>query len=198
MSSDEKESIFKKVLITALVTATGVIVSAYTTNMVKQMEFDDEKNKQARQITEASKVTNERLNEYVQKYDNLLKKYEKLLYEMSSQSSSKNILKDIVKKPQTISIGGQWFTPDGTVTWNFSENRVTVSGFGAFSGIINGTGTYNMTKGTLTGEVYLTTFLWLPTNETVRFSASVNIEGNMITGSLEDMLGQITPLTLYK
>ena len=199
MSTDKKESIFRKVLIHALVTATGIIVTFFVTDMIKQTQFNEQKNKQAIQRAEASKVTNQRLNEnidYKDKYENLLEKL--LLDKKSTQPSTQDTPDDISIEPEIISIGGQWFSPDGAESWNFSENRMTVSGIGAFSGSIKGTGTFNMTSSTITGEIQLTIFLWIPSDVTFTFRASVNRAGNTINGSLEDNIGQITPLMLYK
>ena len=79
MSSEKQESMLKKVLTHAVLTVTGVLVTAYATNLIKQTQFDEQKQEQAKQLVESSRVTNERLNDYMQRYDDLLAKYEELL-----------------------------------------------------------------------------------------------------------------------
>lgn len=198
MSSEKQESMLKKVLTHAVLTVTGVLVTAYATNLIKQTQFDEQKQEQAKQLVESSRVTNERLNDYMQRYDDLLAKYEELLLTCANQPASRGVPEDVVEAPPSVSVQGQWFTLDGTVVWSFGKDRVTVSGAGAFAGFMNGTGTYDRAQDTVTGEIRLTIASWVSTDETIRFSASVDREGNMMTGSLEDMLGQVMPLTLYR
>lgn len=179
MSSNKKESIFRKVLTRAILTATGVIVAAYTTNLVNQRQYDNEKNRRAEQLFEALNDTSQRFNEY-----------ERLLEEYRPAPVTRSL--------EPISISGQWFTPDGTVSWSFYENSVTVSGVGEFIGVTSGAGTFDVTQDTVTGQIRLSTVFWLPTNETISFRASINREGNIMTGQIVDTFGQVAPLALYK
>jgi len=163
----KRESLFSKVLTHALVTTTGILVTAYLTNMLKQQELDREvkevRVESSKQSLDASEKAQERINELVAKYERLAEKYEQLLLKRGER---------LVESPpqerhqerRDLRVDGQWYTPDSTVMWEFDNGTVRITGVGPFMGIIDATGHYQINGDAISGTLQLRRMFYLPVN----------------------------------
>ena len=203
---DGKSNIFTDLVKGALTTAISVIVTYYVTSAIKKDQYQQSDAEKEKQRTEAYDKTNKLLGDYVSRYDSLHTKYLALL-EQNARGNNQGYVDETYQQPsadhsmnavsQSL-VTGNWTTPDGTMGWRFAGNSVTASGIGSYAGFIEGSGSYSVTGGVVTGTIHVTKAFYLPVDENLRFSFTVSSDGRVLYGTNTDNAGNVNAMTLYK
>jgi hypothetical protein len=193
----------------AFTTAIGVVVTFYVTSAIKEDDFKQDEIEKGKQIMESLEKTNMLLSNYISRYDSLHERYIQL---RETKSTSREDARKTYRASNTGTDDGRpesqpasalihnsdWITPDGTILWLFSQDKVTMKGIGNFEGFMEASGMYTMSGDNLTGTATYSKLLYLPSNEHVKFDFKLDGEGNILYGNIIDNLGNVTVATLYK
>jgi hypothetical protein len=191
----------------AFTTAIGVVVTFYVTSAMKEDDFKQDEIEKGKQITESLEKTNKLLSNYISRYDSLHERYIQL---RETRSTATNNNRNTYKATNHISpelqpidasslIGNSdWVTADGTILWQFSKDKVFMSGIGSFKGFVEAAGRYDISGDNLQGTATYSKLLYLPSNEHVKFDFKLDAEGKVLYGNITDNLGNVTVATLYR
>jgi hypothetical protein len=191
----------------AFTTAIGVLVTFYVTSAMKEDDFEENQIKKARQVTESLEKTNIILSSYISRYDSLHEKYIRLKetkgrgYQNDEGTTYKPASYPIAasqKKAANLIADSDWITPDGTILWQFTRDRVAMKGIGNFDGFVEAAGRYAVSGDNLKGTATYSRLLYLPVSENLEFSFKLDAEGNILYGQITDNEGNVTVATLYK
>ena len=206
--ADEKPGITRQILNHALITATGVIVTFYITKSLNKSNVAEAKSEGAKGQEEALAKTTALLNTYIMRYDSLHSKYLAVMDrrsgasdtygEESYTSGNSNQSNYQQSSSRAFSVEGNWLTADGTVMWTFTGNRVGVSGYGTYMGILEGNGRYNAGGNGVNGTVNVSKSYYMPVNYIVNFSLTPSGQEGVMYGTITDASGVQTPAMLYK
>ncbi len=203
---DSKSGMLSDLVKGALTTAISVIVTFYVTSAIKKDQYQQSDTEKEKQRTEAYDKTNKLLSDYVSRYDSLHTKYITLL-EQKALGNKQGYTDETEQQPSTDNsfnavsqalITGDWITPDGTVGWRFTGNRVTASGIGSYAGFIEASGSYSASGGVVTGKLNVSKAYYLPVSYPLSFSFTVSSDGRVLYGTNTDDAGNVNSMTLYK
>ena len=195
----------------AFTTAIGVVVTFYVTSAIKEDDFKQDEIEKGKQIMESLEKTNMLLSNYISRYDSLHERYIQLRETKSTSPedtrktyrATNTGTHDTGPESQpipasTLIHNSDWITPDGTILWQFSKDKVSMKGIGNFEGFMEASGKYDVSGDNLTGTATYSKLLYLPSNEHVKFDFKLDGEGNVLYGNIIDNLGNVTVATLYK
>jgi hypothetical protein len=209
-SADGKESFWTKFLLATL----PAIVVAYATNQLTKKHADGEKQEirhdLAVQLSKSLELSNEKLNHWIEKYENLSNKYDELrqrvggaapIRRSGGNGATVSNLTESDPEPARVratSLDGTWKTPDGTVVWTFSNGRLQVVSSDLLPGMLSGSGTYHQTGDVVQGDINLNVAFYLPVNQLMRFNGQVLGDGRTITGTSTDPNGTVSAISLHR
>ena len=224
MEKEKKEGLFFKVFSHAMLTAVGVVVTVYVTNLVKDKSEDKLRHDFQAQVMESWKNSQAMIEKIQDKHEQLLDKYNALkesqaggrsrrggasvggtgVRELSNgdpeeESSGEDYVRPAshVRAEATprLDVSGNWYTPDGLVLWNFSGNSVQVSPLGPMAILGTGKGTFALHGNTLSGTLQVQAF----GGEVGRGNVQAVVDPNLgiMTGKLT-LQGVENFLTLYR
>lgn len=195
----------------AFTTAIGVVVTFYVTSTIKEDDFKQDEIEKGKQIMESLEKTNLMLSNYISRYDSLHERYIQLREtkgrahtdEERKTYKAANTNTQILPEEQLLTGSSfikdsDWLTPDGTILWHFTHNKLSVKGIGNFAGFVEATGKYDISGENLKGTVTYSRLLYLPSAESVEFSFKLDAEGKILYGNILDNYGNATVATLYK
>lgn len=201
---------------------------AYATNLIAKKQADGEKqeirHELAVQLAKSLEQSNEKLNHWIEKYEDLSNKYHELRQRGSVGTSSKRPISAAgagggtgyvagggtaaaapepadapePTKARAADVAGTWKTPDGTVVWSFTNGRLQVKSTDLLPGMLSGSGSYRQTGGTVQGTVDLDVAFFLPVNQRMQFSGQVLDDGRIIAGTTTDPQGTVSAISLQR
>lgn len=192
----ENPSMMRDLTKSALTTAIGVVVTYFVTSAIKKDAYKQTDIEKEKQRMEALEKTNKLLADYVTRYDSLHTKYVNLVNQQNNLTGIEP--KPVLNAVTQSLITGNWISPDGTVQWTFENNRAVVNGVGSYASLINADGNYTASGGSIQGTVTVHTLLYLPVNETMRYSFSLSSDNQILIGTTTEANGNVTSVTLYK
>jgi GDP-D-mannose dehydratase len=192
----ENPSMMRDLTKSALTTAIGVVVTYFVTSAIKKDAYKQTDIEKEKQRMEALEKTNKLLADYVTRYDSLHTKYVNLVNQQNNLTGIEP--KPVLNAVTQSLITGNWISPDGTVQWTFENNRTVVNGVGSYASLINADGNYTASGGSIQGTVTVHTLLYLPVNETMRYSFSLSSDNQILIGTTTEANGNVTSVTLYK
>jgi len=189
----------------ALTTAISVIVTYYVTAAIKKDQYQQTDSEKEKQRTESLDKTSALLNNYISRYDSLHARYISLAEnrrgsagDRENESYRENTTSSQNDNASTLSINGNWITPDGTVGWRFEGNRVMVNGIGSYIGFIEGAGSHQVSGSMVSGTIQVSKAFYLPVNESLSFNFSLSSDNRVLYGTNTDAAGTVNALTLYR
>lgn len=205
--ADQKPGMIRDLVKGALTTAISVLVTYFVTSAIKKDQYQKDDFDKEKQHAEAFEKTNKILSDYVSRYDSLHAKYIGLINQRSNiggdnyvdeqsgyPANSGNSFNTV---SQTL-LNGNWVTPDGSYSWNFANNRLTIRGIGTYENSYDASGSYQVAGGVVSGSYHVSKFFYVAVNYNYRFEATVNTDGNILYGSMTDDSGSSYTLALYK
>jgi len=214
MEKQEKESFLGKIILAAVPTIVGAMLTAYFTNRHNEKEFGEEKHELSLQLSKSLDATNSQLNRWVEKYEDLSGKYSALVDENrrilqaqvsagsrpdEAPTSDKGAEASSPRQEGSYApdVNGAWMTPDNTIAWSFNSGKIEV-GSSLLPGFMSGTGVYSQRGKSITGSVDVNQALFQPVNYRVQFTAQLNDDGRFLTGTARDPSGIVNAVTLHR
>jgi len=189
-----------------LTTIITFIITYFLTSAFKKEEFKKDDFEKEKQRNEAFEKTNKLLSDYVSRYDSLHSKYIDLINQKAGINPNNRIADNGDNGSNTPAFNavsqslltGNWVTPDGSYSWNFSNNRLIIKGVGTYADSYEASGNYEVAGGVVNGTYHVSKFFYMAVNYSFRFEASINSDGNILYGTMTDGDGNVNTLALYK